>query len=156
MRSRWSWAPAMACGFCLALVGCGDSAATESPGSSAPSTSATGEGLLWPSEGYYAGWFERGGQMVFRYFSDHEQSAIRELQAHGYEGLPSRYSSAEWDQMMQAIFEAELSSDEYFGTGYNGADDVFEVVGQVDEAKMANVLDGHVYRYVPATGGRGH
>ncbi len=140
----------------LALVGCGDGAVTESAGSVAPTGSVPGEGLRWPSEEYYAGWFDRDGEMVFRYFSDHADAAVAELEAHGHGGLPSRYSSAEWQQMREAIFGMELSPDEHLGTGYHGGDDLFEVLGQVDEGELARALDGHVYRFVPASGGRGH
>jgi hypothetical protein len=95
-----------------------------------------------------------GCGVVLRYFSDHEEAALAELEAHGREGLPSRYSSAEWEQMRRALFDVDLAADEHFGTGYNGSDDVFEVLGQVDEVRLARALDGHVYRFVPATGGR--
>ncbi len=151
-----SWVATLTVGLSLALVGCGDGVAIEPAGSAAPTASVPGEGLRWPSEEYYAGWFDRDGEMVFRYFSDHEQAARAQLEAHGHEGLPSRYSSAEWERMREALFDVELSADEYFGTGYSGSDDVFEILGQVDETKLARALDGHVYRFVPAMGGRGH
>jgi hypothetical protein len=98
MRRGQFLSTALALVLSLALVGCGDGAVTESAGSVAPTGSVPGEGLRWPSEEYYAGWFDRDGEMVFRYFSDHADAAVAELEAHGHGGLPSRYSSAEWQQ----------------------------------------------------------
>lgn len=66
--------------------------------------------------------------MVLRYFTDLEQADLAELKAHDHEGLPSRYSSTEWERMKQALFDVELSADEHFGTSYSGSDDIFEIL----------------------------
>lgn len=134
-----------------ALLGCDNFDGAEGPMRDSRCLSFPSNETAGLTPEYYAAVPSRESAGQIRYFVEHEEAALRELAGCGLDGVRSRYSAADIEEMRTLLMGTppeKWGDNAAFGFHVDPEDDVFEVRGQLDESHLAEVLEGYTYRYV--------